>query len=94
MPNFCDYDIIVSSVVIGPYYCAEGSLTVALTTCMNIPELIDVNKLVAFAKQAANDGEIDDTSFMESSHVYLISGTKDTTVKQGITLYTLVHRNF
>jgi poly(3-hydroxybutyrate) depolymerase len=68
----------------GPYYCAQDSLSVALTTCLNTPLLIDVAKLVDFAKQAGEDGNIDPTSSLSQSRVFLISGTKDTTVKQEV----------
>ena len=67
----------------GPYYCAQDSLSVALTTCLKTPLFIDVAQLVDFAKQAGVDGNIDPTSSLSQSRVFLISGTKDTTVKQG-----------
>ena len=57
---------------------------IALTACMNSPLLIDVKELVVFAKQAAEDGDIDPTTFMSGHRVFLISGTKDTTLKQGL----------
>ena len=68
---------------LGPYYCAQGSVTEALTACMDMPELIDVSKLVNLAKQDSKNRVIDATSDMENSRVFLISGTRDTTVKQG-----------
>ena len=65
-----------------------NSLTVALSTCLSTclstPALIDVDMLVGFAKKAAENGDIDMTSSLADSRVFLISGTKDTTVKQGI----------
>ena len=67
----------------GPYYCAQGSLTRALGTCLGTPRLIDVAKLVNITGQAVKDGDIDNTTHMNNSRVFLISGTKDTTVKQG-----------
>ena len=54
----------------------------ALITCLDTPQLIDVDKLVDFAKQAAENGYIDPTSSLADSRVFLISGTKDTTVPQ------------
>ena len=49
---------------------------------MNLSEMIDVGKLVDIANMAAEMGYIDKTSFLANSRVFLISGTKDTTVKQ------------
>ena len=68
---------------VGPYYCAQDSLVFALA-CLGTPQLIDVDKLIGIAEQAAKNGDIDNTSFMAGNRVFLISGTKDTTVKQGI----------
>jgi hypothetical protein len=51
---------------------------------LSTPRSIDVAKLVSIAKQAAANGDIDNTAYMNDSRVFLISGTKDTTVKQEV----------
>jgi len=63
----------------GPFYCAENSLNNALTRCM-YGFLMDVNKFINIAKDWGKRGSIDDTSNMNSTRVYLYSGTLDTTV--------------
>jgi hypothetical protein len=64
----------------GIYYCAEGSLDRAMSTCLESPREVDVHRLVNFAQQAAESGNIDDTSSLAESRVYLISATQDTRV--------------
>lgn len=71
---------------IGPYFCAEGSLQVATEIRLNETNFIDVDKLINIAKRAAQQGDIDDTSFLEDSRVYLVSANKDTIVKPGLFL--------
>lgn len=67
----------------GPFYCANGLLSVAVTSCMVTPGLINIPELVALTATDEVLGFIDDTSFLNRSRVFLISGTKDTVVVQG-----------
>ena len=67
-----------------PYDCAQGKLVDALVACMSSPMLINVKTLTAAAEQGARSGAIDATSNLNNTQVYLLSGTKDSTVKQGV----------
>jgi hypothetical protein len=66
----------------GPYYCAQDELTEAVTECMNLPQSINVDALIAAANKYAALKEIDDTANLNDAHVWLYSGTKDTVVHQ------------
>lgn len=70
---------------IGPYYCAKGSLNIALTMCMNnmVPGLIDTSLLVEKVHSYAASRKIDSPSNMTDNKVYIYSGTKDTVVRTG-----------
>lgn len=50
---------------------------------MVTPGLINIPELVALTATDEVLGFIDDTSFLNRSRVFLISGTKDTVVVQG-----------
>ncbi|XP_033126091.1 uncharacterized protein LOC117124069 isoform X2 [Anneissia japonica] len=68
----------------GPFYCAEANVVKALGACMTSPEKIDVGFLTQVTKNTVITGTIDATSNMEDDMVFLISGTRDSTVKQGV----------
>jgi len=68
----------------GPYYCAQGNMGSAVTTCMNFPVGIYVNSLISYAKSQASSGKIDPVSNMQTQKAYVFSGTKDTVVKSGV----------
>jgi len=42
----------------GPYYCAQGSLTTATTSCMAAPILLDVNKLISTTDTFAREKKL------------------------------------
>lgn len=68
----------------GPYYCAQGSLTNAETTCLFVPEEIDVSSLVSAAQGFANQNEIDSLDSLNGQPIYLYSGQFDTVVNRGV----------
>ena len=68
----------------GPYYCAEGSVSNALTRCMSSPDSIPTSTLVNTTNNWAGAGLIDPVANLQSSRVYLFSGTLDSTVKPGV----------
>ena len=70
----------------GPFYCAEGLISIAVSSCAVTPALIPVAQLVLLTKSDAAYGFIDSTSYLENSRVFLISGAKDTVVVQGYQL--------
>lgn len=75
--------MFIFGVAAGPFYCAQGLLPTALGACMLTPYLISVDALVSETKAMALERKIDDSSHLESTRVYLFSGTKDTVVVQG-----------
>jgi poly(3-hydroxybutyrate) depolymerase len=68
----------------GPFYCAEGSISNATGRCMASPSGIPVSTLVTTTNNWASQGLIDPVSNLQSSKVYLFSGSIDSTVKQGV----------
>ena len=64
----------------GPFDCAQGSLTTALTTCEDPTSTPDVTSLVTITNQWAASGDIDAPSNLASQHVFLFGGAEDTTV--------------
>ncbi len=64
----------------GPYWCAQGSLTIALESCTayNVPS--DMSVLYAKTDEYARDGKIDPTSNLARSRTWFFHGTQDPTV--------------
>ncbi len=72
----------------GPYNCARGDLNTALGACMSAPSNLTqgvIEQLVGTAQQRAGSGQIDDLSNLADRRLYVFSGTRDTTVRQGVT---------
>ena len=68
----------------GPFYCAEGSVTNATGRCMASPAGIPTSTLVTTTNNWATQGLIDPVSNLQSSRLYLFSGSLDSTVKPGV----------
>jgi len=68
----------------GPFYCAEGSITNATGRCMASPAGIPTSSLVTTTNNWASQGVIDPVVNLQSSKVYLFSGSLDSTVKPGV----------
>jgi poly(3-hydroxybutyrate) depolymerase len=68
----------------GPFYCAEGSITNATGRCMASPAGIPTSTLVNTTNSWASAGSIDPVANLQSSKVYLFSGSIDSTVKPGV----------
>jgi hypothetical protein len=69
----------------GPYYCAESSLSLAETRCMedfHSPKVVD--HLVSYTKDASKLGTIDNIENLKFDNVYLFSGTKDSVVDPSV----------
>mmetsp|Transcript_20954 Transcript_20954/g.30208 ORF Transcript_20954/g.30208 Transcript_20954/m.30208 type:complete len:334 (+) Transcript_20954:75-1076(+) len=65
----------------GPYFCAQGTLTLALDQCMyNVLGGPQISKLISYTNDQAAKGTIDPTENMADDKVYVFSGSKDTTV--------------
>jgi len=69
-------------IAAGPFYCAKGNLATALTDCTTPTALDppDTGYSIRVTDDYASRGEIDNTSFLHASKVWIFSGTKDTTV--------------
>jgi poly(3-hydroxybutyrate) depolymerase len=68
----------------GPYYCAESSVTNATGRCMAHSSSIPVSSLVTTTNNWASSGAIDPTSNLNSSKVFLFSGSLDSAVKTAV----------
>jgi poly(3-hydroxybutyrate) depolymerase len=79
---FSDHIAGVAALAGGPYGCAEGSLEVALSRCLNpAPDKSpDVSALAESAKARAASGAIAPLSGLEGDRVLVMHGTLDTTV--------------
>jgi hypothetical protein len=69
----------------GPYHCAQGSVSTAVTRCMSgLPMPPNVASLEATTRQYSAAKRIDDVSELANARVYMFSGTFDTTVYQRV----------
>jgi len=68
----------------GPYHCAGGGLTPALTTCTQGSPAVDVSSLIGITDRRAAAGDLDATAALAGQRVWLFSGTRDTTVRPAV----------
>jgi len=61
----------------GPFYCAQNSMTTAVSACMSAPMLLDVNKLITLTSQFVQENKIDNTVNLKNDKVFLFSGKQD-----------------
>ena len=72
-------------VAAGPWYCAQGSVSMALGACMKGQDPApDVSALVAAAREAARKGSIDDIAGLADDRVWIFHGTKDDRVRRPV----------
>ncbi len=64
-------------IAAGPYYCAQGLVTLAQGRCLSRDSAPPVDMLVATAKAWAVAGRIDPVANLASSKVWLFAGAKD-----------------
>lgn len=69
--------------MLGPFWCAQDDIEIALGACMKLPIGIDVAELVAITRTTARTETIDSPDNLNGDRVYLFSGTKDSVVVQG-----------
>lgn len=76
-------DIIRGAAIFagGPYHCALGQMSTALTTCMTAIPGPNLQTYVTATNNNANAKLIADTKLLNNASVYLFSGTSDATVK-------------
>lgn len=72
----------VGVIAAGPYYCADGNLAIALSTCLNGEPPIAPS--VALTGTWAAAGLIDPADNLKHQRVWLFSGTHDTVVKPAV----------
>ena len=68
----------------GPFYCAEGSIVNATGRCMAHSTSIPVASLVGSTNSWAASGFIDPVANLNTSKLYLFSGTSDNTVRPAV----------
>jgi poly(3-hydroxybutyrate) depolymerase len=71
----------------GPYYCAQGNASLALSSCMSpgfFMPLPDVGNLVREAQERARQKHIDALENLGKSQVWIFSGGQDRTVKREV----------
>ncbi len=69
----------------GPYGCADGSLTTAMSRCMGSLETeMPVAALITAIHSAASDGRVADPAALANDPVWLFHGTLDTVVAAGV----------
>src|SRR5215813_188675 len=74
----------------GPYYCAQGNLLTATSTCSCVPfgcfeqSSTNVAQLIAITDRNAGRGLIDATGNLARHRIWLFSGTNDTAVPQRV----------
>lgn len=74
----------VGVVTGGPYFCALDTLQAALIACMTEPVLIDMNLIYDAVDAFVAAGVIDNPTNLTRSKVYLLHGTNDFVVNQGV----------
>jgi poly(3-hydroxybutyrate) depolymerase len=67
----------------GPYYCAEGSIAQGLGPCVQ-GGAIDIDRLAAYAREAAASGAIDRVVNLADDPVWIFIGTADDKVAAGV----------
>ena len=91
------FDVAFSSILRGagviaggPYYCAQGSLMAATSTCSCVPfgcfwqSSTNVDQLITITDRNAGRGLIDGTGNLANHRIWMFSGTSDTAVPQRI----------
>lgn len=71
----------VAVVAGGPYHCAEGSVTTAISRCMS-GNALEIDGLVAHTKELSAAGKIADPDAMKNASVWLFHSPKDAVVAQ------------
>lgn len=80
-------NVVTGAAVIaaGPYYCAEGALSLALGRCTKGTDMVPVDELLAFTVEAADSGQIDPLENLGDDRVWILHGAEDTAVARSVT---------
>eukprot|EP00055_Hartaetosiga_balthica_P016898 m.109653 g.109653 ORF g.109653 m.109653 type:complete len:326 (-) comp9205_c0_seq1:1296-2273(-) len=76
-----------------PFYCAQGNVEVALSSCMEVPDSIIVSALVEETSYAYDFDTIDNPENMKKSNVWLYTGSLDSVVVPGVVQKTFDYYN-
>ncbi len=77
----------------GPYYCAQGSVYTATTSCSCTSTWFDcrvhasgtaIAQLIAVTGRLAVDSDIDPTAGLQAPRIWMLSGSKDTVVPHAV----------
>lgn len=69
--------------MLGPFWCAQDNVEIAMGSCMKNPSDIDVAELVTITHTTALTATIDLPENLKGDRVYLFSGSKDSVVVPG-----------
>jgi poly(3-hydroxybutyrate) depolymerase len=75
----------VGIIAAGPYYCAQNSIKIALSQCVNKSTDATKDKLTEQAIAYENQGKIDILDNLKKSKVWLLRGTKDAKIHTDVT---------
>ena len=65
----------------GPYFCAQGSIGIALQNCVANPDAtIDLNELAATIEDYQQSGKLAESKYNQNDKVWLLHGTLDTRI--------------
>ncbi len=73
----------VAIIAGGPYYCAQGELSVALGPCMKGGDF-DSEALMEYVRVSASSGKIDELSNLEGDRAWVFHGMLDSAVDQSL----------
>ncbi|MBU2978840.1 PHB depolymerase family esterase [Alteromonas sp. C1M14] len=83
---YSDWISGVGIIAAGPYYCAKGDITTALSQCVDKEEpAINLDELSAVAEQQAQQNTIAPLANLKNDKVWLFHGTRDTRVSASAT---------
>lgn len=74
----------VGAIAGGPFGCAEGSASAALSTCMLGAPALDLATLIRRTDAWSEAGKIDDTANLKRQRVYLFNGYNDAVVARNV----------
>jgi poly(3-hydroxybutyrate) depolymerase len=79
-------DLFMGAAILagGPYYCAEGSLNKGIGPCIKGGD-VGVDELLAYARDMAKAGNIDNLSNLANDSVWVFHGALDTVVSADLT---------
>lgn len=80
-------DVIGAGIIAaGPWFCAQGVLTIALRECLEgTPAGPEDRRLIAILRASAKAGVVDDPSWLAPDRIWILHGARDRTVGAAVT---------